>query len=53
MAIARIAHPRFSDDFQRYVFEDELFTKPTGYSLDKTPEGVILYEGNIKLPSET
>jgi 4-hydroxybutyrate CoA-transferase len=53
MAIARIAHPRFSDDFQRYVFEDELFTKPTGYSLDKTPKGVILYEGNIKLPSET
>jgi acyl-CoA hydrolase len=53
MAIARIAHPRFSDDFQRYVFEDQLFTKPTGYSLDKTPKGVILYDGGIKLPSGT
>jgi acyl-CoA hydrolase len=53
MAIARIAHPRFSDDFQRYVFEDRLFTKPTGYSLDKTPRGVILYDGGIKLPSES
>jgi acyl-CoA hydrolase len=50
MAIARIAHPRFSDDFQRYVFEDQLFTKPTGYSLDKIPKGVILYDGAIKLP---
>jgi acyl-CoA hydrolase len=49
MAIARIAHPRFSGDFQRYVFEDQLFTKPTGYSLDKTPKGVILYDGGIKL----
>ena len=53
MAIARIAHPRFSEDFQRYVFEDQLFTKLTGYSLDKTPKGVILYDGGIKLPSGT
>ncbi len=49
MAIARIAHPKFSDDFQRYVFEDPLFTKPTGYSLDKIPKGVILYDGSTKL----
>jgi acyl-CoA hydrolase len=50
MAIARIAHPRFSEDFQRYVFEDQLFTKPTGYSLDKIPKGVILYDGGTQLP---
>jgi len=49
MAIARIAHPRFSDGFCREVFEDQLFTKPFGYSLDKTPKGVILYDGSIKL----
>jgi 4-hydroxybutyrate CoA-transferase len=49
MAIARIAHPRFSDDFMRYVYEDQLFTKPIGFSLDKTPKGVILYKGPIKL----
>jgi hypothetical protein len=53
MAIARIAHPRFSDDFMRYVYEDQLFTKPIGYSLDKTPNGVILYNGDIKLPDAT
>jgi 4-hydroxybutyrate CoA-transferase len=50
MAIARIAHPRFSDDYMRYVYEDQLFTKPIGFSLDKTPKGVILYEGSTKLP---
>jgi len=49
MAIARIAHPRFCDDFQRYVYEDQLFTKHPGYSLDKTPKGVTLYDGSIKL----
>jgi acyl-CoA hydrolase len=49
MAIARIAHPRFSDDFMRYVYEDQLFTKPVGFSLDKTPRGVIPYDGSIKL----
>jgi acyl-CoA hydrolase len=49
MAIARIAHPRFSDDFMRYVYEDQLFTKPIGFSLDKTPRGVIPYNGRIKL----
>ena len=49
MAIARIAHPRFSDDFLRYVYEDQLFTKPIGFSLDKTPRGVIPYDGSIKL----
>jgi 4-hydroxybutyrate CoA-transferase len=50
MAIARIAHPRFSDDYMRYVYEDQLFTKPIGFSLNKTPKGVILYEGSTKLP---
>jgi acyl-CoA hydrolase len=49
MAIARIAHPRFSENFMRNIYEDQLFTKPIGFSLDKTPKGVILYEGNIKL----
>ena len=49
MAIARIAHPRFSDDFMRHIYEDQLFTKPIGFSLDKTPKGVSLYDGRIKL----
>jgi len=53
MAIARIAHPRYSDNFMRYVYEDQLFTKPIGFSLDKTPKGVILYAGSVKLPSAT
>ena len=49
LAIAHIAHPRFSDDFRRTVYEDQLFTKPFGFSLNKTPRGVIPYEGRIKL----
>ena len=49
LAISYIAHPRFSDDFRRTVYEDQLFTKPFGFSPDKTPRGVIPYEGSIKL----
>ena len=49
MAIARIAHPRFSDDLTRYVYEDQLFTKPSGLRLDKVPKGVTLYDGPTKL----
>ena len=51
IAIARIAHPRFSDDFMRCVYEDQLFTKPIGFSLDRTPKGVTLYSGRIPLQS--
>jgi hypothetical protein len=53
MAIARIAHPRFCDDFMRSVYEDQLFTKPVGFALDKTPNGVILYDGSTKLTGGT
>ncbi len=49
MAIARIAHPRCSDDLMRDIYEDQLFTKPIGFTLDKTPKGVTLYDGRIKL----
>lgn len=49
MAIASIAHPGFRDDFIRYVYEDQLFTKSTGFSLDKPPRGVIKYNGRVKL----
>ena len=51
LAIASIAHPDFRDDFQRLVFDDPLFTKPVGYTLDMTPRGVIPYSGGIKLDS--
>ena len=49
LAIASIAHPGFRDDFLRYVVDDPLFTKPLGFSLDKTPQGVIMYKGEVKL----
>ncbi len=49
MAIARIAHPRFSEDLTRYVYEDQFFTKPIGLDLDKTPKGVTLYDGQTTL----
>ena len=51
LAIASIAHPDFRDDFLRYVVDDPLFTKPFGYTLGKTPRGVIPYSGSIKLDS--
>jgi acyl-CoA hydrolase len=49
LAIASIAHPKFRDDFLRYVVDDPLFTKPLGFSLNKTPQGVIMYDGDVKL----
>jgi acyl-CoA hydrolase len=49
MAIASIAHPKFRDDFLRSVYEDPIFTKPIGFYLDKTPRGVQMYRGKIKL----
>lgn len=49
LAIASIAHPAFRDDFLRSVVDDPLFTKPHGFSLDKIPRGVRLYEGKIGL----
>jgi acyl-CoA hydrolase len=53
MAIARIAHPHFSEDLIRYVYEDPLFTKPIGFSLNKIPKGVSLYKGPTKLKDES
>ena len=51
MAIASIAHPKFRDEFLRSVYEDPLFTKPIGVYLDKTPNGVWMYEGGIRIES--
>jgi acyl-CoA hydrolase len=49
LAIASIAHPEFRDSFLRQIYEDPLFTKPIGFSLDKIPRGVIKYTGSTKL----
>ena len=49
LAIASIAHPKYRDDLLQSIYEDPMFTKPGDYSLGKTPRGVILYKGEIKL----
>ncbi len=49
LALASIAHSNFRDEFLQGVVDDPLFTKPIGFSLDKPPRGVSLYNGNIKL----
>ncbi len=49
LAVASIAHPKFRDEFLRSVVDDPLFTKPVGFSLDKPPRGVRMYEGRISL----
>ena len=51
LAIASIAHPRFRDRYLKEIYDDALFTKPLGFSLDKTPRGVIFYAGDTKLES--
>jgi 4-hydroxybutyrate CoA-transferase len=49
LAVASIAHPEFRDDFLRSVVDDPLFTKPVGFSLDRTPRGVRMYDGRTSL----
>jgi len=49
LAVASIAHPKFRDDFLRSVVDDPLFTKPFGFSLDRIPRGVRMYDGRISL----
>jgi len=51
LAIASIAHPRFRDKYLKEIYDDPLFTKPLGFTLDKTPRGVTLYDGDTKLES--
>ena len=49
LAVASIAHPKFRDDFLSSVVDDSLFTKPVGFSLDRIPRGVRMYDGRISL----
>jgi acyl-CoA hydrolase len=50
LAIASIAHPRFRDQYLKEIYEDRLFTKGRGTFPGRTPRGVTLYDGPIKLP---
>jgi 4-hydroxybutyrate CoA-transferase len=52
LALASIAHPRFRDELLKGVYDDPYFTKPYGAVMGKTPRGVILYEGSVKLAGE-
>lgn len=47
VAIAKISHPSVRDILMKKIYDDPLFTKPHGFSLDKIPYGVIPYEGAI------
>jgi 4-hydroxybutyrate CoA-transferase len=49
LAIASIAHPRYRDEYLKGIYDDKLFTKSYGSFMGKTPRGVTLYEGSIKL----
>ena len=49
LAVASIAHPGFREELLRGVIDDPLFTKPIGFSLDRTPRGVRMYTGSIGL----
>jgi len=49
LAVASIAHPRCRDQYLKGICDDPLFTKPLGSCLGKTPRGVTLYQGDIKL----
>ncbi len=49
LAIASISHPRVREKLLKTIYDDPRMTKPKGFSLDKIPPGVTLYNGNISL----
>jgi len=49
LAIASIAAPQYREEYLKSIFEDRLFTKPAGSSVEQTPRGVTMYRGGIKL----
>jgi acyl-CoA hydrolase len=49
LTIATVAHPRFRDDYLRHIYEDPMFTKPFGFSMDQVPRGTVKYNGRIRL----
>lgn len=53
LAIASVAHPRYRDEFLRRLHDDPLITKPRSYRFGKTPEGVMLYDGDIALDDDS
>jgi 4-hydroxybutyrate CoA-transferase len=49
LAIASIAHPDFREEYLKELYENPMFTKPSGFALGKTPRGVILYAGKVQI----
>ncbi|WP_022664764.1 acetyl-CoA hydrolase/transferase family protein [Desulfospira joergensenii] len=50
LAIAAISHPDHREELMKSIHEDPRMTKPKGFSLDKIPPGVTLYNGKTPLP---
>jgi hypothetical protein len=40
-----ISHPGYRETLMKTFCDDPMMTKPKGFSLDKIPPGVILYNG--------
>jgi 4-hydroxybutyrate CoA-transferase len=49
LAIASIAHPEYRDQYLKAIMDDQLFTKSPTLGAGKSPHGVTLYQGDIKL----
>jgi 4-hydroxybutyrate CoA-transferase len=49
LAIASISHPDHREQLLKTIFNDPRMTKPKGFSLDKIPPGVTLYQGKVAI----
>ncbi|MCG8686653.1 MAG: acetyl-CoA hydrolase, partial [Desulfobacterales bacterium] len=49
LAIASISHPDHRERLMKIIYDDPRMTKPKGFSLDKIPPGVTLYEGKTAI----
>jgi hypothetical protein len=47
LAVAPVARRALRD--LKSIYDDRLFTKPFGFALGRTPRGVTMYEGSLKI----
>jgi 4-hydroxybutyrate CoA-transferase len=49
LAIASISHPAHREQLLKTIYDDPRMTKPKGFSLDKIPPGVTMYQGKVSI----
>jgi hypothetical protein len=49
LAVASVAHPKFSEDYIKELYDNPMFTKPAGFYPGKAPHGFTPYRGKTRI----